>query len=573
MRFHFALGPVQSFVSQARRTRDLWAGSFLLAYLTGQAIQAVLQAGGDLVFPAMAGEDAEGLRTPVDGEPFGARTLATIPNRFVAEVGDGFVPEDCVSAVTSSWNQIAEAVWTRFVEPIHASGIATADIWRRQIDGCWEITWAIGRQMDALDRRKNWRTHQPASEDGQKCAMMPHLQEISGHTRPDLRTIFWSHLSQQVKSPALGDDEQLSAVALVKRLFPLVSESAVGWKVDTHYPSTVALAVQPWLARQEKENAPWLESFRRQVRALDVEGILRQPGSDDVEPAVFYRDSLRNDRLWRQDSSHLREQVAKQLLEGQGSPSVYYAVLLMDGDSLGRLLREHRPNVLSASLRTFTQGVAHVVATHGGRLIYAGGDDVLALLPKPQAIACASALHQSYGKALADMHGTISAAILFAHMHATLSGVITEAHRLLDTVAKEENGRDSVAFAVWNSGGPTPLGVSKWAHLDAEGRGLNLQGLTELVGETLSSQFLFKIQDLQWRLRKIPLSSEEWKQLLCAELARTPAEETPAEPDRLNSLVEALLFLAEGYQSRDGLGLSSVARLVRFLASDGEVGA
>lgn len=28
--FHFTLGPVQGFVAQARRTRDFWAGSFLL---------------------------------------------------------------------------------------------------------------------------------------------------------------------------------------------------------------------------------------------------------------------------------------------------------------------------------------------------------------------------------------------------------------------------------------------------------------------------------------------------------------------------------------------------------------
>ncbi len=34
----FTLGPVQGFVAQARRTRDFWAGSFLLSYLTGKAM-------------------------------------------------------------------------------------------------------------------------------------------------------------------------------------------------------------------------------------------------------------------------------------------------------------------------------------------------------------------------------------------------------------------------------------------------------------------------------------------------------------------------------------------------------
>jgi len=38
---HFALGPVQGFVAQARRTRDLWSGSFILSYLSGCAMNAV----------------------------------------------------------------------------------------------------------------------------------------------------------------------------------------------------------------------------------------------------------------------------------------------------------------------------------------------------------------------------------------------------------------------------------------------------------------------------------------------------------------------------------------------------
>ncbi|MBE3575411.1 MAG: hypothetical protein IMW99_08205 [Firmicutes bacterium] len=39
----FAFGPVQSFVSQARTTRDLWAGSYLLSYLAGTAMTAALR--------------------------------------------------------------------------------------------------------------------------------------------------------------------------------------------------------------------------------------------------------------------------------------------------------------------------------------------------------------------------------------------------------------------------------------------------------------------------------------------------------------------------------------------------
>lgn len=49
--FHFTIGPVQGFVAQARRTRDLWAGSFLLSWLAGQAMAAVFNQGGTITFP------------------------------------------------------------------------------------------------------------------------------------------------------------------------------------------------------------------------------------------------------------------------------------------------------------------------------------------------------------------------------------------------------------------------------------------------------------------------------------------------------------------------------------------
>jgi len=92
--FHFTLGPVQSFVAQARRTRDLWAGSFLLSWLSGQAMKAVLDQGGKIIFPRVT--DANG--TPVDpmlkaiiginGAP--TPQIGSIPNRFKAEVPDDF---------------------------------------------------------------------------------------------------------------------------------------------------------------------------------------------------------------------------------------------------------------------------------------------------------------------------------------------------------------------------------------------------------------------------------------------------------------------------------------------------
>jgi CRISPR-associated protein Cmr2 len=59
---HFTLGPIQDFIFQARRTRDLWGGSFLLSWLSGIAMKQVIEAGGQIIFPAVHDE----ARSPTD---------------------------------------------------------------------------------------------------------------------------------------------------------------------------------------------------------------------------------------------------------------------------------------------------------------------------------------------------------------------------------------------------------------------------------------------------------------------------------------------------------------------------
>lgn len=61
--FHFTLGPVQGFVAQARRTRDFWAGSFLLSWLAGVAMQAVKVQGGEIKFPIPDKDFLEAIET------------------------------------------------------------------------------------------------------------------------------------------------------------------------------------------------------------------------------------------------------------------------------------------------------------------------------------------------------------------------------------------------------------------------------------------------------------------------------------------------------------------------------
>lgn len=46
-----SIGPVQGFIASARRSRDLWSGSWLLSEMAKAAAKSLFEAGAQMVFP------------------------------------------------------------------------------------------------------------------------------------------------------------------------------------------------------------------------------------------------------------------------------------------------------------------------------------------------------------------------------------------------------------------------------------------------------------------------------------------------------------------------------------------
>ena len=49
-----SIGPVQGFIASARRSRDLWSGSWLLSEMAKAAAKSLFEAGAQMVFPFKA---------------------------------------------------------------------------------------------------------------------------------------------------------------------------------------------------------------------------------------------------------------------------------------------------------------------------------------------------------------------------------------------------------------------------------------------------------------------------------------------------------------------------------------
>ena len=536
-RLDFSIGPVQGFVSQSRRTRDLWGSSWLLAFLSAHAMHGAEKVGGRIIQPAV---DDDLLYRWVAGDRTGdPPRFGTVPNHFVVEVdGDARrVAEAAVESFAAAWKRVHDAVRDRFVAHACSAGNDTEAIWRRQVGAFWEVMWTAAPSGDhgrSFARRKHWRSHRPPDEPGDKCTVMHDLQELSGHVRARNRgeqDRFWTQVRTGLGALELRDNERLCAIALVKRLLPKVAPEALGWDVDaSRWPSTVYVGAVPWMRRVvsavPRQAAAYADAVSQGAPA-DVRTMQRPPFGFAVPAAgdfpkldanYLHREFVISDRLCPLTvgaKAGAREELAERLKtiydaedeDGRlGPPPSFYALLLADGDRLGRLLGNLGGETVSKALRLFTGAVPEVVEQHDGVTIYAGGDDVLAMLPVPRALACAQALSGAYRNAFADTDAkddaTLSASVVFAHVRLPLGHVLGEAHRLLDTVAKDGNGRDSLVAAVLKPGGPywTRRGTDGAACATDQLHALLRQLDTNTAEPGLSSALVYRMRDTLARL-------------------------------------------------------------------------
>ena len=522
--FHFTLGPVQGFVAQARRTRDFWAGSFLLSWLAGVAICAVEKQGGEIIFPipnqnfldAILGKNKEA--KPQQGG---------IPNRFMADISNcqKFDGNAVTNAVKQAWLAIADKVWEKDRQGLEQQGYPTKEIWERQNNNFWDMSWVIteGRDTSALDKRKNFRTHTTSVEGGYKCMMMEGYQELSGASDKNSgkkRRNYWVNLVQLIHSKDIGETEELCAIAYIKRRFvhtfkdvkkPIeVNGNTLmihGWQLPHNVPSVAYMASVPWL-KNLLENQNYMDDFKQVLNHIDemkyfsdvdineraesknhvktIQQIINDTKIDlkeiSLDGNIYYQtfwDNIGNFVADKQnydgkidDYRPKIKSALSKLYEKMDDfePSPYYAILLMDGDSLGKQMsHEARQLIISKALDNFTQQAQEIVRNNDGFLIYAGGDDVLALLSLDDAIKTANQLRIAYADCFAQasnnetkVHSTLSGAINYCHIGMPLTQVLMDSHDLLDNIAKDGVGRNALAVRVWKPSGQAVQWAMPW---------------------------------------------------------------------------------------------------------------
>jgi CRISPR-associated protein Cmr2 len=114
---------------------------------------------------------------------------------------------------------------------------------------------------------------------------------------------------------------------------------------------------------------------------------------------------------------------------------------------------------------------------------------------------------------------SISAAIEYVHIKTPLTKILKDAHHLLDDIAKEKTGRDSLAIRVWKPGGLQQQWSQPWEialYDDPDNLNYKKCYLDQLVtnfqsaqneDEQFSSKFFYKIREY-FQMLNPPLNEE-----------------------------------------------------------------
>ncbi len=477
-----AIGPVQEFIAAARRTADLKAGSELLSQVVSKVARYLQdQHAATLIYPT----NPEQPSAP-------NRILCCVEADAPHRVAQG-ARESAQNYLENLWQEIRGAIAqqmrkddknfdfeaaldsklsqhqiTNFLE-FYAAWVPLSDDYadsRRQVERLLAARKATREfKQPPLSPKRPKSPLDPAMDCVFNNEYLPGFA-LSGklHSKPPLY---------------LKPRETLDTISLIKR-YRGYSETR---ESDDRVPSTTEMgfrALQEFLHQEARSNLRVLEEWAEKL-----------PGVEEISVLIHQnrwqrlKEERRHDPRWRQFEHNFPElECAASAVRGQLKQAdipeeylSYYAILLADGDRMGKFLsslttiEQHKE--FSRMLGEFAGDAEDLVKRHWGYLVYAGGDDVLALLPANRAIACARELARCFSDRMKQFckqyptevpPPTLSAGVAIVHALEHLQSALNWT-RAAEKAAKN-NDRDSLAVAYYPRSGEAITVALKWSECD-----------------------------------------------------------------------------------------------------------
>lgn len=393
-----------------------------------------------------------------------------------------------------------------------------------------------------LAATKGTRTFEPATQEGWRCALTGETEWIcTDRSQLSLapgqrQDTVWTRAAL-ARPSWVKRGEHLGALPLMKRMWPVLFSREVagraGIDVQRYVVSTHSMALAAQLAARAASGAAIDADLAERLEAAEPAALPRRLARAVGEQSLLRRAPGLLERSTDDDKANTDDERTLRRLLGVERLETYYGLLMMDGDRMGQWLAPDpadpdaptlpveaslhpqvraalhsrfgrddaflryalsrrganpaRHMAISDALNQFALNVAPWVVEerHHGKLIYAGGDDVLALAPAAELMSMAAQLRSAYsGEAdaaaglpgdeyerkangfvwlrgrllrLMGQRASASCGLVIAHHQAPLTAVLRTLRRA-EQRAKEAGRRDAWSLAlVKRSGGTVEL--------------------------------------------------------------------------------------------------------------------
>ena len=493
--FLFTLGPVQSFIAQARKTQDLHAGSLILSDLTREAAKAAKKEQGiTLVFP----QNTEG--------------VVSFPNRFIGTIEGDFKNvdlqkkgRDIEDKIIKAFQKLADKalVDTRLgfqiaweaKEPLSPQ---LQEDFKQQINNHLDINWLfhpvttydnnaykeVEAIMAALKNTRFIRNNHP--ETGRKCSLDGERNALFFGQDSNPIYIHFNRGKIIDKNVWLRKNEGLSAISLVKRAYE-----------KQEFPSTAEVALKYQIEQLDKDK-PDLVKCYKQLFSRDypiactnlllkghLDSINLENAKDDwctdFDERFLFEENLTDKDIINETQLKIAKEVQDQFKKYLTQK--YYAIIAFDGDKMGKLLSgETRvdkigdladfQSTISGLLMSFSKWIYDTLNKKTVDVIYTGGDDFLGFVNLNHLFCVVKTLRIEFDKQVnlelkkkyeLESDLSFSMGITIAHYKTPLSMVLQKT-RDLEKLAKQtdKGNRDAFAISVLKHSGVSHEAYFNW---------------------------------------------------------------------------------------------------------------
>ena len=507
-----SIGPVQSFIASARKTEDLWAGSYLLSYLVEQAIE-------ELHYLVNHYSGTLEVIFPDEDQPVAMSQVAPYPNRILGKVNMAkeHVPTLCQELVEFIYEEFEEICLFGLKDTFQASNCKIEFMEQlviKQVHELLEVTWAIEpitsnyelartNIESRLAAVKNHRSFTAGKQDGLVCTVC-------------------------------GERDALHET-------PFRDTDKVGY-MRYELSNTWQKRSDKYSRREEKEETDTGEEiFTGRIR--------------DNEMLCGVCLGKRTAREYFKSRTNKRICAFPSVLEIAGDYR-YYAIISMDGDDMGQWLAGLKGKMavkpgtieynrlISSKLGSFAgQEVPKIIEEAKGELVFAGGDDVLAFVPINKVLEVINQLRNAFCHPELGLHPEATASLGAAIVHKRYPlGAALEHARSGESRAKNyvhpitKKSKDAVGITILTRSGEGRQFVAPWmieGEFDLEGEGNIIALMEKLVLhlekdlspnfiQSFKASFLPMLNSSLYKQQKIAILKEQESntQLLTTELTR-----------------------------------------------------